>query len=900
MTTGESPSSNTALLVGAIELAMLDRLRARFVDDKGVFTLFVIDFPFLAHIHCVPPLNLNLVETTGLLIGQVSQSGNQSKIPPHANHALMRTLAGARPKELGLTEVLSRYIFDRRWSGKLPKLMLSTQINEASDLEDGIRSGLMREWQDPQPSISSVVDGLEKIAKENAGNVKAFVEAAVTHAEDTLPALYGTYSQTRQYLRFSDIKPASVSEPQERPVMFADAVMEVQQYLDEVDAPGENAAASRFEEILGNWKSAIDVIFPNDEGSRLARRSSDAKTLALLEYLNLRLLEDKKNCRLVFLTSHGALFDAAGLRFGCMTERERRRRPNHGSFTDRDRSRYCAWLLAEEPGVSTAPILDPRVLMTSRDFIEYAVPPTQQASNKENVQAITEWLPLFFNGQEHDTALLARSYLHFQGVTKVRDAPLLTVEKFGESQFTTLISSWDKYLRTISTAHGISKSVSREGIRDLLIMVVKGQPGLVLEEIRRRMATLLSAWLPAVGGATFSQLQVSLRQTKSQPHKIPSRSMPPLLMPAFEKIQASLTGLLGNAAPMATRTKTDLAWLSEPTAENLGIDQAWCEGGEFRIQYIQALGLAYGFAIEENWSAAFRLASIAHDVVKLAPRGYTDPRDVRLLSGREAAFLSSFTARRRFASVPIELAASTRGERYVRDIESALRREEPIFEKNQWIEKFEAHKARIGGEHLSWQVFRLLSRHALDSLHETRRSLLLFDEDTMGLEGDLQRTADTAIKLCSFFGEPHQAPNGNDHAAYAFAMYYLARQSWLGVLQLHLFMEIPSELNSVSIKSNLLNALLQLRKIERFRPANCTWTGLEYDMLCAATAVTRSEHFLQYPPTPETGSLIQGGAPTISTSTVQAGFHIGLNQWRRNRVSDILTISKDEAPEIAG
>lgn len=839
MSQSSNKNSRLAWLVGAVELALLDRLRSKYVDQPNRQILYVIDFPNLVQVHCVPPVNVDIAETTGFLpVPKPERSWAQENSQDrYTDQAYLDSIAREHTGALGLTELLARYVFERRWSKGAPKLMLHTQVSEAARLESAIKNASMREWESTSRNINKALQQLESLASRNKGNIPAFVQAAVEAASDTLPALYGKYSGTRQFMRFRDVSPQIEPDFGSDHVIFLNSVPDLMRYVKNI--LNTKSGAEAFERIVIDWQSALIKISGVEDEKTAERRSDDARTLALIEYINGCLDEDKVNLQLVYLTAHARIFDAALLRYGVLNGSSINKLPLVGSRHARNRARYSAYLLLGSGNISKVPILDPRVLTTARDFVDYAAEYGGEENGKEKIQSITEWLPLFFNGVERDEEKIARSYLVLNGLISKRDSSefsdVLQSEDFGSAQYAALDKSWAIYIAATSAAYGFSKIQDRQYLKDLLVAAFVGaKPSDVMDAIRDQMSKVMGEWLPAVASATFEQI-LQASATADDHHtdnQQIGRMVAPLLFPAFKTIQSDFTALFAWARNRRQLARPEVPWLKNPTPENLNIGCDWSSGvGLHRVNYIHALGLSYGFAVEGNWPAAYRLSSISVALARTIDDKHQE-RDLCYISGREAAYLCSFSARRRCAGMDMRFIPRVLPGQYYRDFEDALKKEESIFKNQLGGKKWAAHELRLEAEKIAWTIFERLVGIAISEniTGSTTRSAGVQYGFDYRLE-DLQEKAMHAEKLYEYF--QRQSIEG-----YTDAMLHVTLQIRMGVIQLllldryHFSEWVSLQDRSKYVESELdeINGLVNMRSESKGLPV------LELAILKAAEA----------------------------------------------------------------
>lgn len=800
------------LFVGALELAMLDLIRQEYLDNEDIQYLFVVDFPRMAHVHFVPPLNLSMPEITGLLPSPLKPLADSrvGQLPPQRNLLRIKRLADEYPETLGLAEVLSRFVFDPSWSAWNPKLMLSTQAGEAGTIEDALRSQSIGEWSRSvsKTNIRSTLDKLAETNMEKGLSAEDFINEVATKAEELLPAIYGDYSNVRQFLRFEDIKPFA-EDYDERPVWFAQQVSEIRPYLEEIS---RGRVSQRFRTLQQHWEKSIPDTSRRQMPGYLAdrirvNRRTDVDTLSTIEYVNERLSEDSTPLRLVYLTDDDKLFKGAAKRFGVVEDRTKNFKADQalGRPSAFHRSRYCAYLLRAGPEdkILDLPLLDPRVLMTGRRFVDFSVARSKADESVEPVRAITEWLPMFFDGAERDRLALANTYLTIQQHGG-KDEAELKLEMFEQRQYDALKLHWSRYVRTVGTAHGLMRYAKRDHLRQLILAVVKGDRKAMERAVHAQLDRVMSAWLPAVGGATLLH-----RQAKSERHRSRGiervRSVPPLLLPAWPVVQKTLIDLFGGSVVTEkSDAKQNLRWLTKPTVQNLGLDVDR-KAPQWRINYIHSLGLAYGFACEGNWAASYRLATSAYSLAEVRGDGQ-DSSDEHFISGREAAFLASLSARRSLASRPHYFQASDIEYDLLGRLRKTLAQEDRLFDANGWDLRKAAHELRLAGEALSWQVYRLLSSimkgylRNKEGLHGAPPVI----PNALALQSETWATYTKILQLRDNFTSASKCDARHD---YRISVVYLGRQVVFNLLQLEIFGHLAS---GQAASKGVIEALRQL------------------------------------------------------------------------------------------
>lgn len=808
-----------SLFVGAVELAMLDLLRQEYVENEPIKPLFVVDFPRLAQTHCVPPLHLMVPEVTGLLPSPDNSAGESTRskgIVAERDIRLIKGLAEKFPETLGLAEVLSRFVFDRTWSYGVPKLMLSTQLGEADSILDALRHQSMEEWRRTvsRQSINKALVKFAEIYREAGKSMEDFIEGVADKAEELLPAIYGEYSQVRQLLRFEDIKPVADLDTEDCPVVFASDILELRGCLDEI-ADGKVGEA-KFRVLQKLWEESIPETYQRAMSTETAermriRRRADVDTLATIEYLNDRLVEVDARYRLVFVSDDAKLFSGALRRFRVIEDPRAlsfNAKRATGSASAFHRSRYTAHLLLATPNsaLRKAPILDPRALMTGRSFVEFSVAGGIKEEGVEPVRAITEWLPVFFDGRERDKKAVANTYLHIQQERAQHDGALMTAEMFGARQYEALESHWKNYVRMVGTAHGLTRYSTRAHLRDAFVALMKDDRAGVEVAIHRQLDKVMSAWLPALGGETLVR--------RSEPTSIERRlgalrirSIPPLLLPAWPVVQGSLVQLFGGTDNGTNRDKVRaLKWITKPTAKNLGLEGGWARTPKWKLNYIQCIGLAYGFASEGNWTAGYRLASSAFSLAQVR-RDSSGKPDESFISGREAAFLASVAARRSLASRPTYLHAPDIEQDLIDRLRCAIELEAPIFDDNGWQVRREAHDLRLKGEVLSWRAYRQLCVIMRSQLGRGGKAtdMGIFHKP-LAIELETWLVLERVLRLRERFSHETACPARHD---YHLALTYLGRQLLFNLLQIEVFEHLACGGSVAKSTANQLKKILE-------------------------------------------------------------------------------------------
>lgn len=806
--------SNCDLLIGAIELAMMDLVRQEYIDNPSVRTLYVIDFPRMAQVHCVPPLHLQTVETTGFLPAptreEIANEGSRSV--PERDYGLVKRLAKRFPLALGLTEVLARFVFERAWSNDQPKLMLATQLYEAGTIHDAIQSASMTEWRSTLERVDVAEQQLLRIEVETRGKgIEDLVRLVADNAADNLPAIYGEYSQVRQFVRLTDIEPTADEDFFDRPVLFADALSELRPYLAEIRNAGP--ARKQFERLCEEWEDSIPETSSDEKIKRGAR--FDAEALATIEHLNERLRRDSKPLQLVFLTDDGKLFDAAVYKARII---KRKRDLSFDSTCSTgapgllNRGRYTAHLLRSAPDalIRKVPILDPRALLTGRRFVDFAAGSAEKLPGDDRARAITEWLPMFFSGGERQVMLIAETYLQLQGqkLSDFKSRPLKP-EDFSDEQYGALVSSWSSYVRSVGVAHGLSRYSTRAHLRNVIVPLVQNDGRSVTKAIRAHLTQVMGEWLPRLSGVTFQHLLKAGSTTKRR-----YRSVPPLILPVLAHVQRSLADLLTHTNTTDILDIDRYAWLAKPTAQNLGLATYW-DSDPWKLNYIQAIGLAYGFAIEENWSAAHRLATTALSLAQLH-RASTGKPDDSLMSGREAAFLASLSARRSFATSPYGVSFRPNdGLEQLGQLKHCLAIEKKLFDEKGWSNRWEAHQLRLESEEIAWRAFsHLVSLMRTSSLTISRREFPHADRLFTSTQSDISSLALAAVALSKTVAKLQpgfKAISEVDRctgSSYFVALGYAGRQSLLAAIQMNVFSALaipaaPSEEGETGLVSLL-------------------------------------------------------------------------------------------------
>ena len=758
---GQAQPDPEKLLVGACELGLLESAWEYFVNQPRFQYHFVIDAPAVASVYALPPHNIAHFGIAGLLDAP-ERPGDLKHFSAEKKQEHYKEQAQKYPLALGLTEILARYIFERRWSSDEPKLMMSSQISAIATIMEAVGNESSRELSRTYAHAGETnpLNGLRnRFQSAKNSTASEFINDVIKDLEKYLPAIYGEYSETRRLFRYSQAVPFPDRAEDEQATVFArsyeliDGLLEIPEsevsddirdylgrrgldqpifslsqltelWLAAIPKSGRSMTAQKAEakpddgkrpsSVKGAQREAGDSEGIDDDDKEDGTEQGNARTLAEIEYLNLRLQQIKSPVRLVFVTTTGRLFRAALYHGGKKRLGEPTPSIRLGSKDSYNKIEYLAQLLGDgQSDLGVVPLLDPRVLMTSPDFVNFAnrerKVPVEDASRE-----ISAWLPAFFseypgNSGELDVKRLFQSYQHYQGVRrKDTKIPDIQADHFSSKQYDQLRVSWNAYIRIISAAEGVARIVQRDAfhaIRSQLLGDVSLQ-----ELIGKRLDDAMSSWLAIVGGNALQKtLRSDARRRKRKATGLNTfRVVPPLILPAFSSEKISLFVLVQHLRQKGPVFREgEFSWLTKPKLADFEIAES-DPRGKHKARYIQMLGQAVLFASLNNWDAAYRLATQAYALAEQFLRDDENKDLSTYVSGREAAYFASVASRRLRTSW--------------------AKVERPVEEGHIWVEKYRktiavhetyiqgfeyrlaVHRARCDLEQLAWDVFAVLYR----------------------------------------------------------------------------------------------------------------------------------------------------------------------------------------------
>jgi len=791
------------LLVGACELGLLESAWEYFVNKPKYQYLFVIDAPKISSVYALPPNNIAHFGIAGLLDAPDAPANLKNK-PASARQAHYKEEAKKYPLTLGLTEILARYLFSRRWSSGEPKLMMSSQTNSIGDLMDAVARSSSHEFTQTfkrSGDGNPLQDLQKKYMNDRSKDAGEFIDDVTRQLEKYLPAIYGAYTDTRRLLRYAQALPFPDRPDEEQETVFARSYEVINELLTlaerETLAPVEGLTQT-LRELTKAWIEAIPrsgkratsqearpINDKDDVEETLEEEESteaeNARTLAEIEYLNRQFRERGMPQRLVFVTTTGRLFQAVLTRYGFASHSVSTPNVLFGSKSNYEKCRYFSRLLVDDNSdLSLMPMLDPRALMMSSDFVNYANRESN-ASVDDNAREISAWLPAFFadylnSSGDMDVALIFRTYQHYQSTqTRKRiDVPITSVDSFSPQHYSILKESWDKYIRIVSAAEGIERIMQREAFHDIRVQLI-GKTSLQ-ELMGKRLDDAMSQWLAIVGG---NALQASLRTLRGKKSTAPGtgkfRVVPPLILPSFSSERVSLFRLmqhLNSHGPIFTENQ--FSWLTNPKASDFEIDEA-DPRKDYKTRYVQMLGQAFLFASLNNWDAAYRLSTQAYALAEQFLRDDDDRLKSTYVSGREAAYFASVAARRLRTSWGVVDRSMDEGYGWVAKYRKAIDGEPYV---RQFPFRHELLRIRGDLEQMAWETFSLLYRMYRFKLQEVSLPML-GERELDELRYECSRISELLLseRLIPAKNE-NQFDSKEAKQAYMVTYTYLLRQVW--------------------------------------------------------------------------------------------------------------------------
>ncbi len=655
-------TDDDALLAGACELAMLEDAWQHFVKRPDVRYLFVIDAPRITSIHALPPQNIAQFGITGLLSSPDRPTDlHGTSFEARQRHYLEQ--ARTWPLTVGMTEILARYLFTDRWSAGAPKLIMASQWEAINRILDTVEAQSIEELRRSLDSAirNGALDRLrEHVAR--SGSPERLLDEVLERLPELMPAVYGAYTATRQLFRYMEVLPLEGNDS--NAAVFAEGYADIHEILASAQASDLSDPHS-LRSLELRWqhcipprqdRSVLSSRFPALVRPGAAVQQENARTFAEIEFVNRQLKARGLPHRLAFVTTTGRLFTAAHKRFmpdGTALEFIELQHEGEGTRDSYRKFRYYARLLEQgDDEMGLLPLVDPRMLMTSPDFVRFANYQQGNAADYSS-RAISAWIPLFFEFLRSDTGAgldiqrlfdLYRRLVVKSPVHPRTDTPgLLTIAR--GMDLAALEKSWNDYVSLVSAAEATGRLVKADSeLRDALLSANSG-PQQLRDVVNRRLDETMSQWLSALGRAT---IDCALRHQVDAPAGRCSHAhferMPALLVPLLVGCPLSQDQLAG----LFERSATERAALAALT-EAIEACTAWHESDLLRgvkSRYVQILGQAYVFGMLGNWDSVQRLTMQAFALAENFLAEEPDQPEETYISGREAAFLAAVSRRR--------------------------------------------------------------------------------------------------------------------------------------------------------------------------------------------------------------------------------------------------------------
>jgi hypothetical protein len=716
-----SEDNHAATLAGACELGILEETWEHYFARPAYNYLFVIDAPAISAVHALPPHNIPQFSVTSFLDGPKNPKriGGMT-FEERQRH--FREQSRAYPLTLAVTEILARYVFSSRWSGGEPKFIVSHQIEQLSTIVDRVEQ---RSTQELRHAIRSAgdADSLQQLRRRLEGVLSAdsLLETISERLEELLPEIYGTYTGSRQLFRYFDVLPFD-NKP-ECPSAFLDSIPKIRQILEESrHQQGDQAPTA----VVGKWSDAIPPApplhhllverygprAPRSEDSRV--HEAQARTLAEVEVINRALEQKGDRHRLVFVTPTGRLFRAALRRFDCMPRQyDGGPKVRFGSDDSFFKLYYHATsLTTDAQALEPVPLMDPRVLMASPDFVQFASR-REVAITDYTSRSISAWIPLFFSSLRKssgglDVDRLWQRYEHLQrdkGRRADSAAPDATFHDLKEFDTDALRDSWESYIRIVAAAESSDRVIQREMFAKLRAALKNADSQNALQAaVARQLDSKMSRWLSYVGSKAIRGILARHRTHAEQP--APRFAVaPPLIMPSLSAGTVAIDDL-AVAAQSGEVDGITLEWLTDPqfVHPNIAPDDTH---RELKTRYLQILGQSALFASLEDWESAHTLADQAYSLAD-SVLAQQLPESPTYVSGREAAFFASATKRRLPSSRASIDQLVGEGEEWVARLRAAIEREVDLTREASF--RYQVHQIRVDAEVHAWQGLRWLYR----------------------------------------------------------------------------------------------------------------------------------------------------------------------------------------------
>lgn len=746
-----SQISSEEVLVGACELALLEAAWQYFLNRPTVSNyLFVIDAPTISKVHSLPPYNIAQFGLTSFLNAPDRPEDMRGK-KPHEKLRFYAEQSQDYPLAVGLTEIVSRYLFDRRWSGDRPKLMSAVQLGTLGGILDGLERDASKEMSTTLRNIEKgnvLKDIIQRWQQSPGAEPHKFVDDVVADLEKALPTMYGTYNHTRQLLRLTGVLPLEneTDESQEK-LVFMHTYEEIDEILNFESIYWKNSSRKPLEEfnaLVDVWHNEIappgvtNKSFKEHEIDEddTDTRSENARVLAQIEFVNREFRRNKQDIRLVFVTTTGRLFDSAVKRFGCSAIGKSAR---FGPLSRFEKAYYIHQLLTEPTDsiksdgscLSDVPLFDPRILLCNPDFVSYAAY-DKETKIDEQARSISKWLSLFFSNKlqgtiQENTKLLFSTYKHWQSrqPPKTARGVLDPYSDFSENAFGDVKENWSKYVRLVAAAGGLGRVIHHQMMHDIIVMLkANNNPALAFKDIvSDRLNKSMSDWLAATGRKAVYEWD------QGQHFFEHSRSMPPFIMPVFNGAQEAFVNLahINNSQKLPANT---LNLLKDPDPMIIGFS-AEDEHAMLKARYIQMLLLAAVFYKMSKWEAAHLLATQAYSLAEQVLCKGSQHGEGRFISGREAAYFTSVCLRRTSYSIRYAITLPTDGRAWCARYEHSAKDE--LNKECLSSERFSLHLIRSNIERITWDAIKVVAlasqgepprshvRHATDILRVSER-----------------------------------------------------------------------------------------------------------------------------------------------------------------------------------
>lgn len=724
--------SRDAIMAGACELGVLEETWEHYFARPAYNYLFVIDAPAIAAVHALPPHNIPHFGLTSFL----DSPGRPARLRGMSferRQQHYREQSKLYPLTLAMTEILARYIFTSRWSGGEPKFIIPHQLGQLTWILDSVEQRSVLELR---RAIRSAGDAESlKELRRNLGGVSSADTLLTTisdRLEELLPEIYGTYTDSRQLFRYLDVLP--FGDAPDCPSAFIDSVAQFRAIVEQsASLHGDHSPLT----ITRKWGDSIP---PNPlhyallerYGERVPRpeesrtHEEQARTLAEIEVINRALEASGDRHRLIFITPTGRLFRAALRRFGRLPDQHGRRRLQFGSPDSFDKLYYHATALIEDSqALAPMPLMDPRVLMASPDFVQYASRRDITVTDYTS-RSISAWIPLFFSSLRTasarlDVARLWQKYEQLQrGAPHASDLdPDSALQSLEEFDTQALRASWESYIRIVAAAESSDRVIRRESFAALRAALKEANPEDALQvAVARQLDARMSRWLSHVGSKAIQGILARHKKRAGEP-VIRFAAAPPMIMPSLSAGTVAIDELAMATHPGESQAIT-LAWLTDPTLlhPTIAPDD---KHRELKTRYLQILGQSALFAALEDWESAHTLADQAYSLADSVLAHQSRAASPTYVSGREAAYFASATKRRLLSSHASIDQLVGEGTEWVSRFRVAIDREVDL--QNEASVRLAVHRARAELEEAAWLGLRWLYRSWESDANESSSQL---------------------------------------------------------------------------------------------------------------------------------------------------------------------------------